>query len=233
MERDMYIIIKQYLESFDFTVKAEVNDIDIMAVKNEDIILIEMKTQLNTNLMAQGIKRSALNDSVYLAIPRPSSKVIRSTLFKDKCLILKHLGLGLLLVDVKKNEVEVFLDVKDGQVRKRKKKRKALLKEFALRKTAHNVGGVSKTKIVTAYKELALLALDFMRDGEKSTKELRDYTKRKKVVDILQKNYYGWFVRVSRGVYDLTDAGRNALNEYAEVMKELRMVHNEEQQSED
>jgi len=225
VERDMFLIIKKYLESQGFIVKAEVKDIDIMAVKEDFVLLVEMKMQLNTNLMAQGIKRSTLNDLVYLAIPRPSSKVLKSKLFKDKCLILKHLALGLLLVDMKKETLEVLLDPKDPQVRKKKKKRNALLKEFHLRKTAYNVGGVSKTKIVTAYKELALIALDFMSESEKTTKELRQYTMNTKIVDLMQKNYYGWFVRVSRGVYDITDEGRKALLTYDEIIKDLRKSH--------
>ena len=78
------------------------------------------------------------------------------------------------------------------------------------------------TKIITAYRELALLALDYMEDQQRSTKELREYTQGKKIVDILQKNYYGWFRRVSRGVYEITTAGEQALSDYREVVAILK-----------
>jgi hypothetical protein len=228
MEKEMFLIIKQYLESLEFTVKAEVNDVDIMAVKDETVLLVEMKSSLNTTLMAQGIKRNKISDTVYLAIPRPSIKVIRSKLFKDKCLILRHLELGLVLVDVKKEQVDVILDPSNYHVKRQKKKRAKLLKEFQMRKTASNIGGVNQTKIVTAYRELALLALDYMKDQERTTKELREYTKRKKIVDILQKNYYGWFERVDRGVYKITVEGQNALHTYDHILRELKDLQQKE-----
>jgi len=221
MEHHMYPVLKQYFEDLDFTVKAEVKDIDLVAKKEDLLLLVELKESLNTSLMAQGIKRSSLGELVYLAIPRPSKKVLRSKNFKDKCLILKHLELGLLLVDIRENKVEVLLDPKHHQVRKQKKKKQALLKEFSLRKTQLNTGGVSKQKIITAYKELALETLYLLKDGPKTTKELRVKTKRKKVVSILQKNYYGWFERVSRGLYQITDLGMQALLDYDQVLKEL------------
>jgi len=228
MEQDMYPVLKRYFESLDFSVRAEVRNVDLVAKKDDLLLLVELKEQLNTSLMAQGIKRSRLGELVYLAIPRPSKRVLRSKLFKDKCLILKHLELGLLLVDVKSEKVEVMLDPKHYQKRTLKKKKQALLKEFTARKTRMNIGGVSKTKIITAYKELALLTLYYMEQGHHTTRELRALTNRKKVVSILQKNYYGWFVRRERGVYDVTDLGRNALKDYAEVIKEIRKEESDE-----
>lgn len=222
MEHELFGLIKEYLESLEFTVKAEVNDVDIVGVKDDLLVLVEMKTSLNIPLIAQGIKRNKLSEVVYLAIPKPSLKVLRSKLFKDKCLVVKHLGLGLMFVDVKNDTCEVLFDPSTRAIRKTKKKRAKLLREFSLRKTAHNTGGVSRRKIITAYRELALLALDFLKDGEKTTKEMREYTKGKKVTDILQKNYYGWFERVSRGRYQMTDKGEAALKEYDHVIAEIK-----------
>lgn len=222
MEKTMYPLLKIYLESFDFTVKAEVNDIDIMALKDDLIILVEMKTTLSTTLMAQGVKRHALSDHVYCAIPKPSHSVRKSKVFKDKLLLLKHLELGLLFVDVDNDSVETILDPKTYNPRRKKKQRRALLKEFENRKTTYNVGGSTQTKIITAYRELALLALDYVKDEPQSTKALRDYTDNKKVVSILQKNYYGWFTRVSHGVYGITEQGKLALIQYKDVINELK-----------
>lgn len=222
MEKTMYPLLKAYLESFDFTVKAEVKDVDIMAFKDDLILLVEMKSTLNTTLIAQGIKRRAISDYVYCAIPKPTHAVRKSKLFKDKLLILKNLELGLIFVDLDYKHVETILDPKTYTVRHKKKQRRALLKEFQNRKTTYNIGGSTRTKIITAYRELALLALDFLRDEPRTTKALRDYTQNKKVVSLLQKNYYGWFTRVSHGVYGITEHGKTALDTYNTIIFELK-----------
>lgn len=221
----MYPIIASYLNNLDFKVQAEVNDVDIMAVKEELIVLIEMKTILSTTLIAQGLKRSSLGDVVYLAIPKPTKKVFHSTLFKDKCFILKHLGLGLLLVDMKQEAVEVHLDPFSYTPKKRTKLKRKLLKEFSQRKMYYNVGGISKTKILTSYRELALLTLYFLRNEPKSTKEIKTFVNNNKVMSLLQKNYYGWFLRLSKGVYTITTQGKSALQEYKDVVVELTKEH--------
>ena len=222
MEKAQYPILKSHFESNGYKVKAEINDIDVTALKDDLLILIEMKTSLNVPLIAQGIRRRPLGDSVYLSIPKPSDKVLKSERFKDKCLILKELELGLILVDLKYGMVNILFDPKNRSTKNPKKQRQGLLKEFNARRTDFNTGGSNKTKIITAYRELALLALDYMEDQQRSTKELREYTQGKKIVDILQKNYYGWFRRVSRGVYEITTAGEQALSDYREVVAILK-----------
>ena len=84
-----------------------------------------------------------------------------------------------------------------------------------------NTGGVKGVKIMTAYKELALMILDAMKDGPKTSQYLKNYTNRDKTLSILQKNYYGWFERVSRGLYQLSDTGRLAIDEYQDVIKKI------------
>lgn len=217
----MYPVIESYLTNLGFKVQAEVNDVDIMAVKEDVIILIEMKTILSTTLIAQGLKRSTLGDIVYLAIPKPTKKVLHSALFKDKCFILKHVHLGLLLVDTKQANLEVYLDPFSYTPRTQMKQKKKLLKEFTQRKVNYNIGGITKTKILTSYRELALLTLYFLQNEPKTTKEIRAFVKNNKVMSLLQKNYYGWFERKSRGVYTLTPQGTSALQEYKDVLSEL------------
>jgi hypothetical protein len=134
---------------------------------------------------------------------------------------VRRLELGLILVDLHHRGLNIILDPKTYHFKKDKKKRRRLLKEFNLRQTSLNTGGVTRTKVITAYRELALLALDAMRHGPQSTKFLREYTNRKKVVSVLQKNYYGWFERVSRGVYQLSHLGEEALIQYKDVIDEL------------
>ena len=222
MEKEMFPILKEYLESQAYEVKAEILNADIVAKKEDIIIVVEMKTTFSTKLIYQGLKRCHISDYVYLAIPKPSERVLKSSSFKEKKTIVRRLELGLILVDIKHQSLDVLLDPRTYHFKKNKKKRRRLLKEFNLRQTSLNVGGVTKTKIITAYRELALLTLVALKDGPKSTKYLREYTKRKKVVSLLQKNYDGWFERVSRGVYQLSRDGLKALNTYKEVIQKIK-----------
>ncbi|MCF7925976.1 MAG: hypothetical protein K9L74_00165 [Candidatus Izimaplasma sp.] len=226
MEKTLFPLIKNYLEAHQFEVKAEVMDIDIVAKHDDLVIAVEMKTSLNTKLIYQGIKRTHITDYVYLAIPKPSDRVLKSANFKEKKTIIRRLELGLMFVDITNNLVSIVLDPKHYHFRKQKKKKRKLLKEFNQRKTAYNIGGTHNKKIITAYRELALLALDYLKDDPKTTKALRTYTKRKKVVRLLQDNYYGWFDRVERGVYKITPLGKDALETYQEVIIKLKKHHN-------
>lgn len=232
MEKEMYPILKTYFETLGFSVQAEVNDVDIVAKNEETLLLIEMKTTLSTTLIAQGLKRTLLGDIVYLAIPTPTKKVLRSKLFNDKCFILKNVELGLLLVDIHQKTVEVHLDPTTYQPRKQTKKKRKLLKEFNQRKINYNVGGVTKTKLMTSYKELALLTLYFLQEGAKSTKDIKDFVQNNKVLSLLQKNYYGWFNRKSRGIYELSTSGKQALQTYESILTELIQIHITEKNNE-
>jgi hypothetical protein len=225
MEKAMFPILKQALEDQGYEVKAEVLNADIVGKKDDDLIVVEMKTSLTTKLIYQGLKRSHICDYIYLAIPKPSQQVLKSSNFKEKKTIVRRLELGLILVDLNNQTIDVLLDPTTYHFKKNKKKRQKLLKDLSQRQTSLNVGGVTKTKIITAYRELALLVLDALKDEPKTTQYLRTYTRRKKVTSILQKNYYGWFERVSRGVYQLTESGRKALDTYHDVIIQIKENH--------
>lgn len=217
----MYQVIKNFLINLGYNVKAEVLNADIVAIKDEQILIVEMKTSFSTHLIHQGLMRQHHSDYVYLAIPKPSNKVLKSSVFNEKKNIVRRLELGLMLIDIKQDKVEVLLDPNQYHYKKNHRKRKKLINEFNLRQTSMNTGGVHREKIITAYKELALLALNALKDGPKSTSDLRNIMNHKKIVSILQKNYYGWFERVSRGVYQITPLGDKAILEYQEVINQM------------
>ena len=221
MEKAMYPIIKTYLESLGYDVKAEVLNADIMAKKDDQVIIVEMKTTFSIKLIYQGLKRMHISDLVYLAIPKPTLKVRKSDTFHEKETITRRLELGLMLVDLKHENIEVLYDPQPDQLKKQKKKQNRLLKEFNTRKTTMNVGGVTKTKIITAYKELAIALLIELKEGPRKTSYLKTIIGDPKVVNILQMNYYGWYERVSKGVYQLTEAGYQALDDYQHVVEKL------------
>ena len=69
LETDLYPPIKTYLELNGYQVNAEVKDCDIVASKENDIIVVELKTSINLTLLAQAVLRQSISDSVYIAVP--------------------------------------------------------------------------------------------------------------------------------------------------------------------
>ena len=91
------------------------------------------------------------------------------------------------------------------------------------RVTNVNIGGISKEKLVTAYRESVIKVAYYLLDGEKTTKELRELSGIKNSTSLLQKNYYNWFLRVNRGIYKLTDLGAEELKDYTNLFSDLNL----------
>ena len=131
--------------------------------------------------------------------------------------LLKRLELGLLTValDSPLQTVDVILEPSDSTAWKNRKKRQALEKEFESRSLDVNLGGMNKKKIMTAYKERSLhLCCLLERAGKLSCKELREMgLGDEKFSALLGKNYDHWYERVEKGVYCLSEAGKQALSE--------------------
>ena len=220
-ETELYPLLKTYFEKQGFIVQAEVNNIDIVAKKEDLLIIVEMKTQLNLKLIYQGCLRQRINDNVYLAVPKINNK----RTLKERLHILRRLNLGLLVVDLVDESVEAVLDPKDFVFRRSNKKKQRLLKEMNKRVTNVNIGGTSKSKLVTSYRENVIKIAYYLRYGEKTTKQLREESGINKAATYLQKNYYNWFYRVSRGVYALTEQGKKELQEYNELFEALDLIN--------
>lgn len=76
---------------------------------------------------------------------------------------------------------------------------------------------------MTAYREQALkVAWALSGLGTASPKRLKENTGVAKAPAIVQKNYYGWFVRVEPGVYALTSSGEEALREHRTLVEKFR-----------
>ena len=145
-ESDLYLPIKTHLQTLGFEVKGEIKNCDIVAKKDDDIIIIELKLTLNITLLMQAVDRFTLADNIYIAIPK------QTTMFKKKSKQVKkliaRLGLGLIIVDIQKTQqyVEVINDPQDYTPRKNKRKQTALLKEFNLRQGDTQKGGSTRSK---------------------------------------------------------------------------------------
>ena len=62
---------------------------------------------------------------------------------------------------------------------------------------------------MTAYRQQALACAASLSGGPRRTRDIKAVVP--DAPNILLRNVYGWFVRVDRGVYELTDAGKAAL----------------------
>lgn len=217
-ETDLYPPVKRFLETQGYIVRSEVHGCDVVAAKGGDLVIVEMKPAVNLTLVLQGISRLETTDAVYLAVeaPRRSNK-IRWGEIRQLC---RRLGLGLVTVHfVKAPWVEVICEPEPYNPRKGDKRRRFLLAEFHRRSGDHNTGGSNKRPLVTAYREDALqIALMLRENGTQKVAELRAGTGVAKTAGILQDNHYGWFERVSRGVYRLNRQGEEALLTYQDVI---------------
>jgi len=218
-EADLYAPVKAFLQTRGYEVKGEVKDCDLVAVKADcATVIVELKLTFSLALVLQGIDRQALSDDVYIAIHQPDNKLKRRNWRSKEAdckKLCRRLGLGLMLVqpDAGNRRVQILLDPAPYAPRKSKQRQTKLLTEFHSRAGDPNVGGVNKTKIVTAYRQNALRCAQLLaQHTSMSVKALRAQSGIEKTAAILQKNYYHWFERVDRGVYCLTEKGREELS---------------------
>lgn len=219
-ESDLFKPVKKYLEANDYKVRAEVKDCDITATKGDELIIIELKLSANLQLFIQATDRQRVTDSVYVAIPRPSIRSKKH--WKGIRHILRRLELGLIFVDVDNpiNPVEIVFHPIKFQRKKISKRKKAIIEEVENRSQNLNVGGSNKKKIVTAYKENAIRIAVYLKEiGATSPKILRKYDSGKKTLSILYNNFYGWYQRVDRGIYDITAKGKSELKNFPGLVK--------------
>lgn len=219
-ETDLYPPVKAFLEAQGYQVKAEVTGCDVVAKKDgAPMVIVELKTAFNIDLVLQGVERQKLCDDVYLAVPKPDTPTKRKNwrrrqrALKNLC---RRLGVGLVLVDIATDAaraVDVLLDPATYQPRKSAKKQTKLRKEFQARTGDPNTGGATRTKIMTAYRQDAMrLAEALSETKELKVSELKQISGVDRAGSILQNNHYGWFERVSRGVYTLTEQGVAVIN---------------------
>ena len=211
-ETDLYEPIRAFLEEEGYQVQAEVKDCDIAAVKDGQLLIVELKKSFNLKLVYQGMERQSLTDQVFVAIPRPK-KGAREKAWKDMLKLLKRLELGLLTValDSPLKTVDVVLEPSDSLAWKNRKKREKLQAELENRQVDGNVGGMTRRKIMTAFREKSIrLACLLEREGQVSTATLRERGM-EEYLPLLGRNYDKWFGRVEKGVYTLSEKGKEAL----------------------
>lgn len=210
-ETDLYAPVKTWLETLGYEVKSEVSGADVVALRDgQDPLVVELKTGFSLTLLQQAVARQAISDHVYVAVPRWAGKAGWRA-FKGNIGLCRRLGLGVLSVRLKDGFVQLHCDPAPFQHRKSKVKSARLLGEFARREGDPNTGGTNG-KIVTAYRQDAeKLAAHLAEHGPMKGADLAKATGVAKATTMMATNHYGWFERVDRGIYGLTDVGRAAI----------------------
>ncbi|HMH53589.1 MAG TPA: DUF2161 family putative PD-(D/E)XK-type phosphodiesterase [Candidatus Acidoferrum sp.] len=218
-ESDLYSPVKAFLEAQGYEVKGEIGGCDAVGTRGvEPPVIIELKLQFNLALVLQGVDRLALTDRVYLAVLRPRGRRGPGSFVyhRDVRKLCRRLGLGLMTVDTASPTVEVLVDPEPYRPRKKAKRLGRLLGEHARRIGDPNRGGVTRTPIVTAYRQEALRCALLIRDGRgPNLKALRETGVVPNAGKILQRDVYGWFQRVSRATYALTERAARDLARFA------------------
>lgn len=209
-ETELYLPVKKFLEAQGYSVKAEVKGCDVMALRADEApLIVELKTGLTLQLFYQAVDRLALTDRVYIAIARPKRAVPG-----EAVKLARRLGLGLIVVS-KSGSIEVMAEPGPYAPRLNTRRKTIALKEFSRRQGDPNLGGSTKTKLMTAYKQDALRCLAHLhRNGPTKIAELKKHTLVDRSASILRNDYYGWFTKTARGIYGVTEVGVAAMTQF-------------------
>jgi hypothetical protein len=223
LEAALYLPVKQFLERQGYEVKGEVQGCDLVARRgDEPPVIVELKLRFTLALVLQGINRLALTERVYLAVPRPDRRARGGPLAPERPEIRKlcrRLGLGLMLVGLSRKTVEILEEPLPYRPRQAKSRALRLMDEFSRRVGDANVGGAVGVPLVTSYRQDALrCARALALYGLMRLNALRAAAGVPRAARILQRNVYGWFARIERGIYRLTPAGDQALSRFADAI---------------
>jgi hypothetical protein len=224
-ETALYAPVKEFLENRGYEVKGEVRGCDLVARRgDEPPVVVELKLRFSLSLVLQGIDRLALTERVYLAVPRPPSRQRRSRGLipgsPDIRKLCRRLGVGLMLVG--RRSVEILEEPVPYRPRPAKARALRLKDEFDRRLGDANIGGATGVPIVTAYRQDALRCAHALAlSGPMRIAALRAAAGVPGAARILQRNVYGWFTRLERGTYTLSQGGSQALTRFAVAVAAL------------
>lgn len=208
-ETDLYPPVKAYLVAQGYEVKAEIGGADVVACRSgDDPVIVELKTGFTLSLFHQAVQRQTITDAVYVAVLRGVGRRFQAALVTNVKLA-RRLGLGVLTVRISDGFVEVHVDPAPFTPRKSKPRRTRLLREFARREGDPNLGGSTRVKLMTAYRQDAhRLAACLSAHGPSHGQDVAKRTGVARATQIMAADHYGWFERVERGVYGLTPKGK-------------------------
>lgn len=210
-ETDLYPPVKAFFEALGYEVKAEIGAADVMALRgDEPPVIVELKLGFSLTLLQQGIARQKVTDQVYLAVPRWKGRAGYKA-FKGNLGLCKRLGLGVISISAA-GEVQVHHDPAPFQPRKVKRRQTTLMAEFERREGDPNKGGATRAGLVTSYRQEALRCAAYLAEhGPTKGAVVAKATDVPRATRVMADNHYGWFERVEKGIYALTDAGQGVV----------------------
>lgn len=213
-EADLYPPLKAHFEARGLTVKGEIGAADLVAMGGPDPVVVEMKLKFSLTLYHQAIARLALTPEVYLAVLRPEGRAAQR-MIRDNTALCRRLGLGLITVRARDGFVERLAEPGPYAPRGSKVKRARLEAEFARRQGDPNAGGATRHGLVTGYRQDALRCAAYLAEygAARGAAVARD-TGVPTATRIMADNHYAWFERVEKGVYRLSEAGRQGLADW-------------------
>ena len=213
METTLYLPVKRFLELAGYTVKGEIGGCDIVALSDDEpplLVVCELKQSFNLELILQAVDRQALSDEVWIAARVSARGKGRESdrRFRDLC---RRLGFGMLGVS-DSGSVDIIVSPISPMPKKNARKRNRLVDEHRRRKGDPTAGGSTRKPIMTAYRQQALACAAALQSGPLRPRDIK--ASAPSAAKILLHNVYGWFDRIDRGVYALTDAGTEALKRW-------------------
>ncbi|PYE87918.1 DUF2161 domain-containing phosphodiesterase [Phyllobacterium leguminum] len=213
METSLYLPVKGFLEKAGYVVKGEVGGCDLVGLSDGDppvIVICELKLSFNLELILQAVDRAVAADEIWIAARVSARGKGREAdkRYRDLC---RRLGIGMLGVS-DAGGVSIIVGSVSPMPRTDPKRRSKLMREHQRRRGDPAVGGSTRMPVMTAYRQQALGCAAALASGPMRVRDIRS-----SVPDagkILLSNVYGWFERLERGVYNLTDAGREALQRW-------------------
>jgi len=216
LETALYLPIKSFLEAAGYTVKGEIGGCDLVGLNDGEppvVVICELKMTFNLELILQAVDRAAASDEVWIAARVSAKGKGREgdRRFRDLC---RRLGFGMLAVS-DNDLVDIIVSPVAPMPRKNARRRSRLVEEHRRRKGDPALGGSTRKPIMTAYRQQALACAAAIENGLQRPKDMRDATP--KAPQILRDNVYGWFERIDRGIYALTELGTEALKRWPET----------------
>ena len=210
MESSLYLPVKRFLEKLGFEVKGEICGCDLVALRDGEataVVIGELKLSFTLELVLQAVDRFPICDEIWLAVgmSRRGRGREGDPRVKKLCRLL---GLGLLAVTAS-GKVEVLVEPVPWRPRRDAKRRSRIVDEHRRRRGDPAAGGSTRQPIMTAYRQQALACAAALAHAPARPRDLKSGMP--DAPKILLSNVYGWFVRVERGVYTLSESGKAAL----------------------
>lgn len=210
METSLYLPVKAFLESAGYSVKGEVGGCDLVGISDEYppvVVICELKLTFNLEVLLQAVDRATVADEVWIAARISAKGRGREAdkRYRDLC---RRLGVGMLGIS-DRGDVSVIVASISPMPRTNLKRRSRLVREHKARRGDPVLGGSTRLPVMTAYRQQALGCAALLAKGPLRLRDVKAVVP--EAGKILQSNVYGWFERLERGVYGLTDAGREAL----------------------